>query len=137
MWDFNHISHKISPFPQNLLSPWSNFCVLRTVPPMNNATANQVSHSNIPTIYGQLYNNNFTNSMPLFIYLFFCIVCSNSSTCPPVTDQQMKCMEDAGSKNSTDVTMHCKGVDIDALKKGEVNKIATHHFRPTTWVLIL
>ena len=38
----------------------------------------------------------------------------------PVTDAQMKCMEDAGSKSSPDLQTQCKGVDFDELKDGKV-----------------
>lgn len=48
--------------------------------------------------------------------------------CLPVTDDKKMCMQNAGSKNSTDVLMHCKGVDLDALEKGDV--------RLTIWIHI-
>ena len=43
--------------------------------------------------------------------------------CKNVTAEDLKCMTDAGAKNGTDIEKHCKGVDMDALAKGEVGAL--------------
>ena len=61
--------------------------------------------------------------MNYFMLLCLYVVCHNNLTCAPVTDAQMKCMEDAGSKFSPDVQTQCKGVDFNALTNGNVRAL--------------
>lgn len=46
-------------------------------------------------------------------------------SCKPVTEDDMKCMKDTGEKNGAELTAPCKGVDMDALAKGNVSLMNT------------
>lgn len=41
--------------------------------------------------------------------------------CSAVTPDEVKCLTNAGTKNGTEVAMHCKGVDLDMLAQGNVS----------------
>ena len=51
--------------------------------------------------------------------LYPCVACVTN--CSAITDDEMKCMKNASTKNEDDIGNHCTGVDFDTLEKGGVS----------------
>ena len=43
-----------------------------------------------------------------------------SGNCSVVTEDQMKCLVNAGAKNGDDLSKHCNGVDLELLQQQKV-----------------
>ena len=52
------------------------------------------------------------------MFVFYCAVCGDTCTNP--TPEEMRCMTDAATNNTHNLTTSCSGVDFTAFNKGEV-----------------